>query len=44
MTEGQGTRRKQLLDDHKETRGSWKLKEEAPVRTLSAGFEIRVRS
>jgi hypothetical protein len=27
-------RRKQLLDDIKETRGCWKLKEEAPDPTL----------
>ena len=29
MTGKSGRRRKQLLDDLKETRGSWKLKEEA---------------
>jgi hypothetical protein len=29
-----GRRRKQLLDDHKETRVYWKLKEEALDRTL----------
>ena len=33
MTEVQGRRRKQLLDDAKETRGYWKLKEEALART-----------
>ena len=27
-------RRKQLLDDVKETRGYWKVKEEAPGRTV----------
>jgi len=42
VTEGQGRRRKRLLDDSKETRGSWKLKEEALLRTLGAGFEIRL--
>ena len=34
MTGGQGRRRKQLLDDAKETRGYQKLKTEAPHRTL----------
>jgi hypothetical protein len=29
-----GTKRKPLLDDHKEKRGYWKLKEEAPVHTV----------
>jgi len=34
-----GRRRKQLLDDLKETRGYWKLKEEAPDHTLwRSGF------
>jgi len=34
VTGRQGGRRKQLLDDLKEKRGSWKLKEEALDRTL----------
>jgi hypothetical protein len=34
VTGRQGRRRKQLLDDLKETRGYWKLKEEALDRTL----------
>jgi hypothetical protein len=34
VTERRGGRRKQLLDDLKETRGDWKLKEEALDRTL----------
>jgi hypothetical protein len=34
MTERRGRRRKQLLDDLKEKRGHWKLKEEALDRTL----------
>jgi hypothetical protein len=34
MTGGKGRRRKQLLDDLKEKRGCWKLKEEALDRTL----------
>jgi hypothetical protein len=34
MTGRQGRRRKQLLDDIKETRRYWKLKEEALDRTL----------
>jgi hypothetical protein len=34
VTGGQGRRRKQLLDDAKETRGYQKLKTEAPHRTL----------
>jgi hypothetical protein len=34
MTERQERRRKQLLDDLKEKRGYWKLKEEALDRTL----------
>jgi hypothetical protein len=34
MTGRQGRRRKQLLDDHKEKRGYWKLKEEAVDRTM----------
>jgi hypothetical protein len=34
MTERRGTRRKQLLDDLKEKRKYWKLKEEALDRTL----------
>jgi hypothetical protein len=29
-----GRRHKQLLDDSHEMRGYWKLKEEAPARTL----------
>jgi hypothetical protein len=29
LTERRGTRRRQLLDDREETRGYWKLKEEA---------------
>ena len=33
-----GRRRKQLLDDHKEKRGYWKLKEEALDRTLENWF------
>ena len=41
--EGQGRRRKQLLADRKETRGSWKSKEEALVRTLRPGVDIRLR-
>ena len=41
MTERPGKRRKQLLDDLKETRGYWKLKEEALHRTVCrTGFEI----
>jgi hypothetical protein len=35
MTGRRGRRRKQLLDDLKEKRGYWKLKEEALARTLS---------
>jgi len=35
-----GGRRKQLLDDIKEKRGDWKLKEEAVDRTL---WRTRVR-
>jgi hypothetical protein len=34
MTGRPGRRRKQLLDDLKEKRGNWKLKEEALDRTL----------
>jgi hypothetical protein len=34
MTRRRGRRRKQLLDDLKETRGCWKLKEYALARTL----------
>jgi hypothetical protein len=34
ITERRGKRRKQLLDDLKEKRRYWKLKEEALVRTL----------
>jgi hypothetical protein len=34
VVERQGGRRKQLLDDLKETRGYWKLKEEALDHTL----------
>jgi hypothetical protein len=34
VTERQGKRRKQLLDELKETQGYWKLKEEAPDCTL----------
>ena len=34
VTEEQGKIRKRLLDDLKETRGCWKLKEEALDRTL----------
>jgi hypothetical protein len=34
VTGRRGRRRKQLLDDHKETRGYWKLKEEALDRTM----------
>ena len=34
MTGRQGERHKQLLDDLKETRGYWKLKTEAPDRTV----------
>jgi hypothetical protein len=34
VTGRQGRRRKQLLGDLKETRGDWKLKEEAPDRTV----------
>ena len=29
-----GTRLKHLLDDHKEKRGYWKMKEEAPARAV----------
>ena len=32
-------RSKQLLDDSKEMRGYWKLKEEAPDRTLKNALE-----
>ena len=40
MTERQGRRCKQLLDDLKETRGYWKLKEKALNRTVwRIGFE-----
>jgi hypothetical protein len=34
VTGRQGRRRKQLLDDLKETRGYWKSKEEALERTV----------
>jgi hypothetical protein len=34
VTGGRGIRGKQLLDDIKETRGFWKLKEEALDRTV----------
>jgi len=34
VTGRQGGRRKQLLDDRKEKRGYWKLKEETLDRTL----------
>ena len=34
VTGRRGRRRKQILDDLEETRGCWKLKEEAPDRTL----------
>jgi hypothetical protein len=34
MTGRRGTRSKQLLDDFKEKRGCWKLKEEALDRNL----------
>jgi len=34
VTGRRGRRRKQLLNDLKETREYWKLKEEAPDRTL----------
>jgi hypothetical protein len=34
MTGRRGRRHKQLMDDFKETRGYWKLKEEALDRTL----------
>jgi len=34
VTGRRGRRRRQLLDDLKETRGCWKLKEEAQDRTL----------
>jgi hypothetical protein len=34
VTEGRGIRNKQLPDNLKETRGYWKLKEEALDRTL----------
>jgi len=34
VTGRRGRRRKQLLDDVKETRGCWKLKEKALGRTL----------
>jgi hypothetical protein len=34
VTGRRGRRRKQLLDDLKEKRGSWKFKEEALDRTL----------
>jgi hypothetical protein len=34
VTGRRGRRLKQLLSDVKETRGCWKLKEEAPDRTL----------
>ena len=34
LTERRGTRRRQLLDDREETRGYWKLKEEALNCTL----------
>jgi len=33
-----GTRSKQLLDDLKETRGYWKLKEEAQDSTVWRGY------
>jgi hypothetical protein len=36
MTGRRGRRRKQLLDDLKEKRGYWKLKEEALDRTLGS--------
>ena len=34
VTERRGRRRKQLLSNFKDTRGSWKLKEETLDRTL----------
>jgi len=34
VTVRRGVRRKQLLDDLKERRGCWELKEEAPYRTV----------
>jgi len=34
VTGRRGTRRKQLLGDPREMKGYWKLKEEAPYRTL----------
>ena len=34
VTGRRGRRRKQLPDDSKEKRGYWKLKEEAPDRTV----------
>jgi hypothetical protein len=34
VTEGRGIRRKQVLDDLKETNEDWKLKEEALHRTV----------
>jgi len=34
VTEGRGIRSKQLLDERKETRGYWRLKEEALDRTV----------
>jgi hypothetical protein len=34
VTGRRGKRRKQLLDDLKEARGYWKMKEDAPNRTL----------
>jgi hypothetical protein len=34
VTERRGRRRKKLLDNHKEKKGYWKLKEEALDRTL----------
>jgi len=39
-----GRRRKQLLGDHKEKSGYWKLKEEAPDRTQwRRGYRSLVR-
>jgi hypothetical protein len=48
VTERRGRRRNQLLDDLKEKRRYWKLKDEAPDRTLrrtrfGKGYEPVVR-
>jgi hypothetical protein len=44
MTGRRGRRRKQLLDDLKEKRGYWKLKEEALDHTVENSFWKRLRT